>query len=163
MWLLGTYPRVARKNLLVFGDYESLFLVYTLVMRLRALFLMLLLLLPSGLGAAVSTAQNCMTMQANLAMDCCCSHEDPSSEPLPGPGLERTCCCEAKAPLAPLRERPAPRSCDDPAPKVAFAPLTSMACLPQAPEAGHGIKAIEPGPPRAPPWPPLLRSQRFLI
>jgi hypothetical protein len=137
-------------------------MAYTGRMRLRAFVLMLLLLLPSSVGAAVTVAQNCADLQAQGEMECCCRHAEENTSQHQGATMAPKCCCEAEAPASPIEAPKVPRLAPEPIPDwdwtAAFAAdvLAPAKCVTQ-------VQGISLHPPRAPPWSTLQRSQRFLI
>jgi hypothetical protein len=129
--------------------------------RLFAAFLCLLLLLPSGLGAAWLKAVDCASLRAQAEAGCCCRHEAAEGE-RPGPRWVPDCCCEIEAPMRPdHRPTPAremPTGLELPLPAAALAaelPPLPVASLPSAAPAAVG--------PRAPPLPLLRKTCRLLI
>lgn len=144
-----------------FPEYPAQIPVYTGEMRPLAAFLCLLLLLPSGLGAAWLETADCASLRAQAEIGCCCNHEATESE-RPGPRLVRDCCCEIEAPKRadqrPAPERGLPAGLELPVPGAVLpAELPTLnddprlRCAP--PQVG----------PRAPPLPLLRKSCRLLI
>lgn len=128
--------------------------------RLTALLAIVLLLLPSSLGAAVHVAKDCSTLAEQVA-SCCCEHLEPQKNL--GPFLDAGCCCEVDVPLEPLQRQEIPRvnsTSEVPTPPAATATGIS---LPTAGNVDSGIVLVPRGPSRAPPGSILVRFQRFLI
>ncbi len=130
--------------------------------NLPALLTVLLLLLPSGLGAVVFPPETCANSAMAMEMLCCCQHQANPAEQA-GPFLERKCCCAVDGPEAPAQ---------DPAP-VRFSAQESFelgswldgaeeaVAIPQDFVAPAHLR-VE-GPPRALTLPLFLLFQRFVI
>jgi len=126
-------------------------------MRLSAVLLSMLLLLPSGAVAAVSAA---VIASAKAEMEICCPPSGDSHQEH-GPQLNYSC-CQASLPFqsgepTPDRQGSAAQLelAATPAPLAALVPVA-----PQTEALGNELRALAP---RAPPWPLFLRFQRFLI
>lgn len=120
-----------------------------------------ILLVPSSLGAVVAVAEQCQTLASKAEVSCCCTHEEPSRES--GPYLERSCCCEVKTPPAPMQEPILPRDLAEGAPDYGVAPFLEHVEKDYEPGACSLQLPRFRGPPRAPPRPLFLQHQRFLI
>jgi len=129
---------------------------------LPSLLAILLLLLPSGLSAALAAEASCAAMEALAEMSCCCSeHSAPTEEN--GPAFSSECCCELNSPLAPPSNQEGAR----------FAPEEKTSSTLQVcpfeeitffcSSCSRVNEAVSVGPPRAPPRPLYLSFQSFLI
>jgi hypothetical protein len=126
--------------------------------RLTALFAILVLLLPGSLAAvALDSTEVCLG--AGLTPGCCCRPHGTSR--LPGPHLQRGCCCSFDAPTpmpdTPDQERAETGTDVDPNPAVAVASISFQP-----------VHVAEAAPPRfavhlrAPPAALFLKYSRFL-
>lgn len=138
------------------------FLAYNQRMKVHAIALVALLLLPSSLWAAVTTAQNCAERAAQQHMECCCDH-DSSPEEHRGPQLVSDCCCEVKAPVLPSQLPDAPRLQQERETSLALLLIVEARVGPPVAPINAFAQVMPPGPPRAPPRALFLSFQRFLI
>ena len=128
---------------------------------LPALFAMLLLLLPSSLGAVMASQELCAQMEAMAEMSCCCAHDEAPKE-TQGPFVARTCCCDVKVPLESKSPwEPIRIAAEENSPTGSVAIETTLAFF-LAPQPTNSFYWISPGPPRAPPRPLFLSFQSFL-
>jgi len=126
-----------------------------------SLLLVVILLVPSSLGAVVFAVEQCQTQAAKAEVSCCCAHEEPPQES--GPYLERSCCCEVKTPPAPMQDPILPRDLAEGSPDYGVIPFVEYLDKDYEPEACSLQLPRFRGPPRAPPRPLFQQHQRFLI
>lgn len=131
--------------------------------RFASVFAIVLLLLPSSLGALVRVVEDCssMAMPSPEAASCCCEHDAPDAGL--GPFLSKGCCCEFDAPLEPLHRQEQPRAIESGEPLPQFGRTAVAVQIPDYHDPNCVLFVVEYGPPRAPPGSILVRFQRFLI
>ncbi|PCJ55718.1 MAG: hypothetical protein COA70_01170 [Planctomycetota bacterium] len=128
---------------------------------LPALIAIVLLLLPSSLGAIAAVRDSCAKMAAMAEMLCCCEHET-SSPSDSGPSLSRSCCCEFDAPATPIPSQESPRVQSEEKSESSFLECPFLMPLPWHQGTAPASDPVLLGPPRAPPRPLYLSFQSFL-
>ncbi|MDA0667171.1 MAG: hypothetical protein O3A95_05550 [Planctomycetota bacterium] len=129
---------------------------------LPALIAIVLLLLPSSLGAVVAAQETCAKMAAMAEMSCCCEHQAEAPADL-GPSISRTCCCAYDLPVAPAPLQEGVRMHKEGKSDTSlFESHFAVFSFPNLPLL-TSVQQAAPGPPRAPPRPLYLSFQSFLI
>lgn len=125
-----------------------------------ARFSILLLLLPSSLGAVMASQELGAQMEIMASMSCCCGH-DEAPEKSSGPVFSRACCCDVDLPRTPSSQEGPLRFAADENSNAGFVASESSHEQPSVP-ALQAEERIRPGAPRAPPRPLFLSFQSFL-